>query len=162
LYRNLEGKKVAYISQSAGPGVMARHSARGLALGDFDNDRNVDIFINNMNEAPSLLKNTGGGNHFVSLRLVGVQSNRSAIGARVSLYAGGRRQVQEVRSGSTFLSQSDLRLHFGLGSADSIERIEIEWPYAKSNDTVRGTKADQFLTITEGRGVTASQQSHAR
>jgi hypothetical protein len=88
-------------------------------VGDFDNDGNVDVFINNMNEAPSLLKNSGGGNHFVNLRLVGVQSNRSAIGARVSLYAGGRRQVQEVRSGSTFLSQSDLRLHFGLGSADS-------------------------------------------
>jgi enediyne biosynthesis protein E4 len=162
LYRNLEGKKVADISQSAGPDVVARHSGRGLALGDFDNDGNVDIFVNNMNERPSLLKNSGGGNHFVSLRLVGVQSNRSAIGARVSLYAGGRRQVQEVRSGSTFLSQSDLRLHFGLGSAGKIDRVEIEWPYAKSNDTLPGFQADQFLTITEGRGVTASQQYHAQ
>ena len=91
LYRNLDGKKVADISQSAGPGVVARHSSRGLALGDFDNDGNVDIFINSMNERPSLPKNSGGGNHFINLRLVGVQSNRRAIGARVTLYAGGRR-----------------------------------------------------------------------
>jgi hypothetical protein len=101
-------------------------------------------------------------NHFINLRLVGVQSNRSAIGARVTLYAGGRRQVQEVRSGSTLISQSDLRLHFGLGNTDKIARVEIEWPYGKSNDTFPGFKADQFVTITEGRGVTASQQYHAR
>src|SRR5258707_5500156 len=102
-----------------------------MALGDFDNDGSVDIFVNNMNERPSLLKNSGSEHHFVSLRLVGVKSNRSAIGARVSLYAGNRRQVQEVRSGSSFLSQSDLRLHFGLGGADKVDRIEIEWPDSK-------------------------------
>ena len=150
------------VSQQAGPDVVARHSGRGLALGDFDNDGNVDVFVNNMNERPTLLKNTGSGNHFVTLRLVGVQSNRSAIGARVILYAGGRRQVQEVRSGSTFLSQSDLRLHFGLGNVETVDRVEIEWPYQKPTEVVAGFRAGQFITITEGRGVTDSQRYHAR
>jgi len=162
LYRNLEGKKVEDVSESAGPGVTARHSARGLALGDYDNDGNVDIFINNMNERPSLLRNGVSGGHFVSLTLVGSKSNRSAIGARVSLFAGGRRQVQEVRSGSTFMSQSDLRLHFGLGAAGTIDRIEIEWPYPKSSEVISGFKADQFVTITEGRGVTGTREYHGR
>jgi hypothetical protein len=162
LYRNLEGKKVADVSGSAGPGVSARHSARGLALGDFDNDGAVDIFINNMNERPSLLKNSGSTNHFVSLLLVGSKSNRSAIGARVGLYAGGRRQVQEVQSGSTFMSQSDLRLHFGLGGAERIDRVEIEWPYPNAREIISGFKADQFVIITEGRGVTGSRDYHGR
>jgi enediyne biosynthesis protein E4 len=162
LYRNLNGKRVDDVSQLAGPAVLARHSGRGLAFGDFDNDGNVDVFVNNMNELPSLLRNRGSANHFVSLQLVGTKSNRSAIGARVSLYAGGMRQVQEVRSGSTFLSQSDLRLHFGLGGADTVDRVEIEWPYPQSTEVVSGFKANQFITITEGRGVTDVQQYHAR
>ncbi len=158
LYRNLDGRNFADVSESSGPGVLARHSARGLALGDYDNDGNVDIFVNNMNERPSLLRNSGSGNHFASLRLVGSKSNRSAIGARVTLYSGGRGQVQEVRSGSTFLSQSDLRLHFGLGRSDRVDRVEIEWPFAGVKETVAGFKADEFVTITEGRGVTATQR----
>jgi hypothetical protein len=162
LYRNLDGKRVEDVSRRAGPDVVARHSGRGLALGDFDNDGNVDVFINNMNERPGLLRNTGSANHFVTMRLVGVKSNRSAIGARVSLYARGRRQVQEVRSGSTFLSQSDLRLHFGLGGAEIVDRIEIEWPYPNSTEVVTGLRADQFITITEGRGVTDTQHYRAR
>ncbi len=162
LYRNLDGKKVADVSESAGPGVTARHSARGLALGDFDNDGNVDMFINNMNERPSLLKNSGSGNHFVSLSLVGSKANRSAIGARVSLFAGGARQVQEVRSGSTFMSQSDLRLHFGLGATGAIDRVEIEWPYSEPMEVIYGLKADRFVTIMQGRGVTDTREYHGR
>jgi hypothetical protein len=115
-----------------------------------------------MNERPSLLKNSGSGNHFVSLLLVGSKSNRSAIGARVGLYAGGRRQVQEVQSGSTFMSQSDLRLHFGLGGAEQIDRVEIEWPYPNAREVISGFKADQFVIITEGRGVTGSRDYHGR
>ncbi len=153
LYRNLNGRRMEDLSLHAGAGVAARHSSRGLAAGDYDNDGNVDLFINNMNERPSLLRNSGSGLHFLSLRLVGVKSNRSAIGARVTLSAGGRRQVQEVRSGSTFLSQSDLRLHFGLGQADQADRIEIEWPYPGSKDTLADVKRDQFVTVVEGKGI---------
>ena len=153
LYRNVDGKKLEDVSDQAGPAVMARHVGRGLAVGDYDNDGNVDLFINNMNEPPSLLHNRGSGLHFQSVRLVGVKSNRSAIGARVTVTVAGRRQVQEVRSGSTFLSQSDLRLHFGLGTAEAAERIEIEWPYPGSKDVIANVKAGQFVTIVEGRGI---------
>ncbi len=155
LYRNLDGKRLQDISEQAGPAVMARHAGRGLAVGDYDNDGNVDLFINNMNEPPSLLRNRGSGLGFLSLRLVGVKSNRSAIGARVTVTVAGRRQVQEVRSGSTFLSQSDLRLHFGLGSAIMVDRVEIEWPYSGSKDVLTNVKAGQFLTIMEGKGAGA-------
>lgn len=162
LYRNINGKNFEDVSQSAGPAVMARHSGRGLALGDYDNDGNVDVFVNNMNERPSLLRNSGSGMHFVSLHLIGTKSNRSAIGARVTLHAGGRAQVQEVRSGSTFLSQSDLRLHFGIGTADRVDRIEIEWPYGHLKETVGAFQSDRFVTITEGRGITDVQRYCAR
>ena len=155
LYRNIDGKRLEDVSGGAGPAMMARHSSRGLAVGDYDNDGYVDMFINNMNEPPSLLHNRGSGQGFLSIRLVGTKSNRSAIGARVIVTAAGRRQVQEVRSGSSFLSQSDLRLHFGLGAAEVVDRIEIEWPYANSKDTITSVKAGQFLTIVEGQGIAA-------
>ena len=100
-----------------------------MAFGDFDNDGDVDILIMNQNEPPSLLRNDVSGDyHWLKAKLVGTKSNRSAIGARVRLTAGGLTQIGEVRSGGSYLSQSDLRLHFGLGSARSIERLEIRWP----------------------------------
>ncbi len=159
LYRNLDGKTMEDVTASSGQGVTARHAGRGLAAGDYDNDGDVDLFLNNMNETPSLLRNEGGNaSTFVSVRLVGVKSNRSAIGARVTVVAGGRRQVKEVRSGSTYLSHSDFRLHFGLGGATAIERVEIQWPYAGSRETVTGVKANEFVTVTEGKGITDSNK----
>ncbi len=154
LYRNLGSGKIADVTASSGPGVTALHSSRGLATGDFDNDGDVDVFINNMNERPSLLRNEGGNQEaFLSVRLVGRKSNRSAIGAQVTVTAGGVRQVQEVRSGSSFMSHSDLRLHFGLGSAKTIEKIEVRWPFKASVDVVSGLTANQFVTIEEGIGL---------
>src|SRR4029077_11797690 len=129
LYHNRGGKKMDDVSADAGPGITQPHSSRGLAIGDFDNDGDLDLFINNMNEPPSLLRNDGGNRlPFLSLKLVGVKSNRSAIGARVTLTTGARKQTMEVQSGSSFLSQSDLRLHFGLGRAKIVDKIEIRWP----------------------------------
>ena len=151
LFRSLEN-----ISTSSGPGVPTPHSSRGLALGDYDNDGDVDVFINNMNETPSLLRNDSvraGG--FLSLRLIGKESNRSAIGARVKLELGERTLVQEVRSGSSFMSSSDLRLHFGLGGTESVEKIQIEWPHRSSKTVLTGVAANQFLEVTEGEGITA-------
>src|SRR4029077_3473221 len=136
LYHNRGGKKMDDVSADAGPGITQPHSSRGLAIGDFDNDGDLDLFINNMNEPPSLLRNDGGNRlPFLSLKLVGVRSNRSAIGTVVTLTAGGRKQVQQVQSGSSFFSQSDLRLHFGLGESQSVDRIDIRWPYPNSKDT---------------------------
>jgi hypothetical protein len=128
LYHNERGK-FEDISESAGPGIVERHSSRGLALGDYDNDGAVEALINNQNEAPSLLHRAGKpGGHWITLRLEGVRANRSAIGARVKVTAGKLTQTAEVRSGGGYLSQSDLRLHFGLGDAARVDRVEIAWP----------------------------------
>ena len=129
LYRNNGAGKFVDISESAGPGILEKHSARGAAFGDYDNDGAVEIVINNQNEPPTLLKETTRppGN-WVLLQLEGVKSNRSGIGARVRLTADGRTQIDEVRSGGSYLSQSDLRLHFGLGTARRVSRVEIDWP----------------------------------
>ena len=162
LYHNRGGKKMDDVSAAAGPGVSQPHSSRGLAIGDFDNDGDLDLFINNMNEPPSLLRNDGGNRlPFLSLKLVGVRSNRSAIGAVVTLTAGGRKQVQQVVSGSSFLSQSDLRLHFGLGSAQAVDRIDIRWPLQNSVEAITNVKANQFLTLTEGKGITEARRFSA-
>ena len=160
LYRNVGGTLLKTVGHYAGSGVSARHTSRGLALGDYDNDGDVDIFVNNMNERPSLLRNdspAAGG--FLSLRLVGTSSNRSAIGARVSVVAGTRRMVQEVRSGSSFMSSHDFRLHFGLGRNAEARRIEIDWPSSRPREVLAGIAANQFLEITEGEGVTATRSA---
>ncbi|MEJ7708740.1 MAG: CRTAC1 family protein [Pyrinomonadaceae bacterium] len=154
LYRNLGNRKFKDVSSEAGADVTAEKSSRGLAIGDYDNDGDADLFISNMNEPPTILRNDGGNRqNFLSLKLLGRKANRSGIGARVTIVCGGRRLTDEVRSGSTFLSQSDLRLHFGLGAAAKIERIEIEWP-GGSKETITDVGANQFVTVTEGAGIT--------
>ena len=129
LYRNDAGKFVD-ISESAGPAIRERHASRGLAFADYDNDGFVEAAVNNQNEAPSLLRqfSPSATNHWIELKLEGVRANRSAIGARVRVTAGGFTQMDEVRSGGGYLSQSDLRLHFGLGAAEKVDKIEINWP----------------------------------
>jgi enediyne biosynthesis protein E4 len=129
LYRNLGDGKFANISELAGPALLERHSARGAAFGDYDNDGSVEIVVNNQNEPPSLFKlaSKPQGN-WIILRLEGTRSNRSAIGARVRITTGKHVQIDEVRSGGSYLSQNDLRLHFGLGNATIIDRVEIDWP----------------------------------
>ncbi len=132
LYRNLGNGNFADISEQAGSGVLELHSSRGAAFGDYDNDGSVEILVNNQNEQPSLLKlaRKPPGN-WIILKLAGVRANRSAIGARVRLTAGGRTQLDEVRSGGSYLSQNDLRLHFGLGRATSVLMVEVDWPSGK-------------------------------
>jgi hypothetical protein len=129
LYRNNGNATFTDISERAGPGIQERHSARGAAFGDIDNDGSLEILINNQNDAPSLLKDVRpvAGN-WALLKLTGRHCNRAAIGARVRLTTGHRTQVNEVRSGGSYISQSDVRLHFGLGAATRIDRIEIDWP----------------------------------
>jgi len=151
LYRNSGDGKFADISESAGPGVLERHSARGAAFGDYDNDGLIEVLINNQNEPPSLLKQASRPpNHWVLVKLTGSRSNRSALGAKVKLTAGGRAQFDEVRSGGSYLSQSDLRLHFGLGQAPRVDRIEIEWP-SGARQVLRDVPADRIIPIEEPR-----------
>lgn len=160
LYRNVGGTRFETVGSYAGSGVSARHTSRGLALGDYDNDGDVDVFVNNMNERPSLLRNdspAAGG--FLSLQLVGTRSNRNAIGARVSVVAGTRRMVQEVRSGSSFMSSHDFRLHFGLGKSGEARKIEIDWPSSRPREVLTGIATNQFLEVTEGAGITAARSA---
>ena len=155
VYRNLGNGRFEDVTSRLGEDLSRKFSSRGLAVGDYDNDGDLDIFVNNMGDSPSLFENRGGnGNSFISIRTIGVKSNRNGIGARVRLWIGHRSYVNEVRSGSSFMSHSDLRLHFGLGNAKVIDRIEILWPSGKTESLER-LAANQFLTITEGRGITS-------
>jgi len=151
LYQNLANGRFRDITREAGPALRELHSSRGAAFGDIDNDGAIEIAINNQNERPSLLKQTVNyPAHWVILKLIGTRSNRSAIGARVKLIAGGPLQIDEVRSGGSYLSQSDLRLHFGLAAATKIDRIEIAWP-SGARQIIQNQSCDRVLTITEPR-----------
>jgi hypothetical protein len=149
LYRNLGNGKFRDVSDHAGAAFLERHSSRGAAFGDLDNDGAVEVVVNNQNETPSLFKQTmAPPGHWIILKLVGTRSNRSAIGARVKVIAKGHAQVDEVRSGGSYLSQSDLRLHFGLGSADTIDQIQIRWP-SGSAQTLKNQACDRVIAIKE-------------
>ena len=149
VYHNLGGGKFADISLAAGPGVQERHSSRGAAFGDYDNDGLVEVLVNNQNEPPSLLKQAGRpAGHWIVLKLRGTKSNRDAIGARVRLIAGGHVQADEVRSGGSYLSQNDLRLHFGLGAAARADRVEIHWPDG-TRQVLENVPADRIVEIVE-------------
>ena len=151
LYKNLQDGKFKDISLNAGPGILEKHSSRGAAFGDIDNDGAIEIAINNQNESPSLVKQTTGiKNHWILLQLIGRKSNRSAIGARVKLLSNHHSQTSEVRSGGSYLSQSDLRLHFGLGSASIIDKIEIAWP-SGIDQVLSNQPADRILIIDESK-----------
>ncbi|HVW84737.1 MAG TPA: CRTAC1 family protein [Bryobacteraceae bacterium] len=148
LYHNDHGRFVD-ISESAGPAILARHSSRGAAFADYDNDGDVEALVNNQNEVPSLLRLAEKPpNHWVILKLEGVKANRSAIGARVRVTAGSLTQNAEVRSGGSYLSQSDLRLHFGLGSETKLNQVEITWP-GGSRQVETGLAADRVHTIRQ-------------
>ena len=140
-------------SDLAGLALQERHVSRGLAVGDLFNDGNVDIVVGDLDGAPMILKNQGvSGRHWASFELAGTKSNRMAIGARVKVVAGGITQTDEVHSGGSYLSQNDTRLHFGLGSAKTIDRIEIRWP-SGAVETLTALAADQFYSVLEGSGV---------
>jgi hypothetical protein len=157
LFRNLGQGQFEELFAEAGPGVAAAHASRGCAFGDFDNDGDMDILIVNQNEPPSLLRNdVSGGHHWLKLKLSGVKSNRSAIGARVTARYGGKVQVQEVLSQSSYLSVSDTRLHFGLGPAQTVD-LEIRWPLGLV-EKLTAVPCDQLIHVTEGAGITRSQK----
>src|SRR5262245_7785531 len=131
IFWNSRNGKFLDISSQAGPAILDRRSSRGAAVGDLDNDGSLEIVINNMNDRPSLLKNLGEKGNCILIKTVGKQSNRNGIGARVAVITGKHRQIDEVRSGGSYLSQNDLRLHFGLGRAVKVDRVEILWPSGK-------------------------------
>jgi hypothetical protein len=156
VYRNLGDGRFEDVSAQAGPGVADRKSSRGAAFGDFDNDGDIDILVMNMGETPSLLRNelpvSQESGHWIQLRLEGTRSNRSAIGAIVRIEAGEQTQIKPVLSQSSYVSQNDLRLHFGLGRATRIDRITVRWP-SGSVEEFPGAPANGFLLLVEGSGI---------
>ena len=151
LYRNTGRGTFVDVTASSGTDLLQPQTSRGIALGDVDNDGTLEILVNNENGRPSLYKNFGPHGNWIVILTMGSRSNRSAIGTRVSVVAGGRRQIKEVRSGGTYASQSDLRLHFGLGTEKKLD-VEVRWP-AGSVEKFTGVAANQFLTIKEGIGL---------
>jgi hypothetical protein len=157
VFRNLGEGRFEELIEEAGSGVAAAHTSRGCAFGDFDNDGDIDVLVMNMNEPPSLLRNdVSSGGHWLKVLLVGVTSNRSAIGARVTARYGGRTQAQEVTAQSSFYSANDRRLHFGLGAAASAD-LTIRWPNG-ATEKIPGIEADQLVVIREGAGVQRRQK----
>lgn len=155
LYWNRGDGQFYDLSSQAGSGITTPHASRGLAVGDLDNDGNEEILILNMGETPSLLKNVASGlGKSILVRLL-TTTNRDAIGARVTVTANGQKQMDEVRSGGSYISQSDFRLHFGLGTASSAS-LSIRWLDGKV-ENLDGIAAGQIITIQEGKGVVRKQ-----
>ncbi|WP_348267110.1 CRTAC1 family protein [Edaphobacter paludis] len=155
LYWNRGDGQFFDLSGAAGPGISDEHSSRGLAIGDLDNDGEQEIVIVNMGEVPTLLKNTAlVSGHSLTVRVL-TSTGRDAMGARVTLSAGGQKQVDEVRSGGSFMSQSDLRLHFGLGKSSAAE-LTVRWLSGKTESFPK-IEAGQVVTIQEGKGIVHKQ-----
>jgi hypothetical protein len=159
LYHNLRNGRFADVSLHAGPGITDPVPARGCAFGDFDNDGNLDVVVNTMNDYPQLLHCTSTfNNNWIKIRTIGVKSNRSGIGARVTCVtrpvgeSKPHQQIDEVRSGGSYCSQNDLRIHFGLGSAETVDQLEIRWPSGHV-DTFKDVKANQLIFVKEGEGI---------
>jgi hypothetical protein len=154
LLRNMDGQKFQEVPPATGSGLTVVVPARGAAFGDLFNDGHIDVVLNNMDTAPTLLRNvTRNANHWVTLKLVGgAKSPRDAIGAKVLLTAGGVRQRADVFSGGSYASSSDQRLHFGLATATKIEKVEIFWP-SGAKETIELPAVDRIYTVVEGKGV---------
>jgi hypothetical protein len=157
VYRNLGNGNFKDVSAEMGPGISERFSSRGAAFGDYNNNGGMDILVLNLNDPPSLLRNeTEHRQNWIKLKLVGTHCNRTAIGARARVAVGKHIQMDEVHTGTSVMSQNDLRLHFGLGSAGTADWIEVKWPTTQKVERFTSVKANQILTIREGAGIVAT------
>jgi hypothetical protein len=155
LFQNANGRRFAEVSRQAGPGFAGQTVGRTLIESDLDNDGDVDLVVtNNGGPLEVLRNNVGRDRHALEVQVIGVRSNRNGIGARVTITARGRTQMREVKSGSSYLGQNDLRVHFGLADATRVERIDVRWPTGEV-EIIRDVASDQIVTVTEGRGITA-------
>jgi len=153
LHHNNRDGTFSEVGSQAGSALGEERVGRGVAFGDIDNDGDVDIVVNDLDGAPQLLRNDGGNtNNSILIKTVGVKSNRDGIGARVKVVSGDLTQIDEVRSGASYISQNDLRLHFGLENRTKIDLIEVRWPSGVI-DRIPNLNASKILTIREGKGV---------
>jgi hypothetical protein len=157
LFENLRNGRFKDISKEAGEAIQTPAVSRGMAIGDLFNDGRLEAVIENLKGQPTILRPEGGPrNHWISFQLEGTRSNRLALNARVRATAGGLVQLGEVLSGGSYLSQHDLRIHFGLGSHDRVDKAEVLWPSGKV-EILTNLAADRFYTVREGSGVVDSQ-----
>ncbi len=156
VYRNLGNGRLQDVTDRLGPPATEARAGRGAAFGDFDDDGSVDVVINNVHDTPDLYRTVAlQKNHWLTVRLVGTSSNRSAIGARVRAVTEDGRQTQEVRGGGSYASQNDLRVHFGLGGATMVDRLEVRWPNGLE-ESWRDLAVDRVVTLTEATGTAPS------
>jgi hypothetical protein len=156
VFQNQKDGTFRDISNSVGPAVTVPQPSRGAAFGDLFNDGRIDVVVENMDGLPMVLRNQDGShNHWITIQLLGTRSNRLALGAKVRVVAGALSQIEEVRSGGSYLSQNDLRLHFGLGSANKVDRVEIRWP-SGATQTLQNLACDRFYVVNEGEGAITS------
>jgi hypothetical protein len=155
LFRNIAQRRFTEIGRASGPAFNKLAVSRGLATGDIDNDGDLDLLVTTNGQDAELLRNDGGNRaHALLVDLRSGPPNTRAIGATIRAITGERTQRRDVRAGSSYLSQNDLRAHFGLGAATSVDRLEVRWPSGRT-ETVTGIPADQIVTIQEGKGVIA-------
>ncbi len=162
LYRNLRNGHFEDVSSQGGPGIMVPAPSRGAAFGDFDNDGDIDVVVNTINDFPQLLRcDSQLENNWLKIKTIGTKSNRSGIGARLRCVTHPpgetkpHQQIDEVRSGGSYLSQNDLRVHFGIGKAEKVELLEIRWP-SGAVDTLKDVKPNQMIVVKEGSGIMRS------
>jgi hypothetical protein len=155
LLQNDQGQKFFDVGGETGLSDLERHVARGAAAADFDNDGRVDIAVVNLDETPTLIRNIfASENHWLRVRTVGKRSNRGGIGARVEVTAGDLKQVDWVHTGGSFLSQNDMRVHFGLRS-NKRAAVKVSWPSGVV-DTIDDVEADRDIVVEEGKGLVDS------
>jgi hypothetical protein len=160
LYQNLGNGKFRDISKLSGPGLADPRSSRGLAIADLFNDGRLEAVINNLSDFPMLLVNVAKNqNHWLGVQLAGTVSNRDAIGARVTLSTPQRSYVSELRSGSSYNSSNDLRVHFGLGTESTLKTITVHWPNGTTEIFDPPARVDQYVTLVEGKGRTLPRPS---
>ena len=161
LLRN-DGGRLREIGRLSGKGFALEKVSRALAAGDVDNDGDLDLLVTNNGQSADLLRNDSGHrNTALVVRIVGKQSNRQGVGARLRLVAGGKAQIREVKTGSSYLSESDLRQHFGLGRATVVDRLEIRWPSGRT-EVLQKIAANGIITVVEGEGITERTPFAAR
>jgi predicted nucleotidyltransferase len=152
LFRNVGRGQFRHITMEVGGPLLTLQSSRGAAFGDYDNDGDLDVLVSVIDEGPILLRNDSTRSRWITFRLEGTASNRSAIGARVTIRAGSRQQVAEVRSGGSYISHNDTRVHFGLGTAATVDRVTVRWPNG-TLETLGPAAADRFYVVREGAGI---------
>ena len=152
LFRNIGSRRFADVTAGAGPGFAAEKVGRSLATGDIDNDGDLDLLVTNNGQTADLIRNEGQPGNAILVRLVGTKSNRDGVGARLRLTAGGRSQIREVKAGSSYLAQNDMRQHFGLAALRGADRLDVRWPSGRT-DVIENVAANQIITIREGDGI---------